>query len=94
MTAYAGLRLTYNVPFEMVTEQRSCDKKPEQALLSLWLGVWAARGGGDVGDKKATEKGLQTGEDKTTYGRGPPARTLSPCGVLRDPRLFSRLLPT
>lgn len=46
MTACAGLRLTYHVPFEMVTEQRSCDKKPEQALLSLWRGVWSVRGRG------------------------------------------------
>lgn len=30
-------RLTYHVPFEMVTKQRSCDKTAEQALLSLWI---------------------------------------------------------
>lgn len=69
MKAYDRLRLTYYVPFEMVTKHRSCDKKPEQALLSLWLGVWSARGRG-VLEVRATEKGLQTGEDKTTYGGG------------------------
>lgn len=58
------LRLTYCVPFQTVTKQRSCHKKPEQALLSLWLGVWSVRGRG------ATEKGLQSREDKTTYGQG------------------------
>lgn len=69
MTAYE--RLTYYVPFEMVTKQRPYDKKPEQALLSLWLGVWSARGEGTLG-VKATGKGLQMGEDKTTYGLGLP----------------------
>lgn len=89
MTAFVGIRLTCFVPFEMVTKHRSCDKTPEQPLLSLRPSL-SEEGGGDVG-VRATETALQTGEDKTTYGGGPSSRMLSPCGALKDP--FSSCLP-
>ena len=57
-------RLAYYVPFEMVTRQRSCDKKPEQAALSLWLGE------GRLGGSKQLRRVSEWGEDKTTYGQG------------------------
>lgn len=46
LTAFVGIRLTCFVPFEMVTKHRSCDKTPEQPLLSLRLSLSGERGRG------------------------------------------------
>lgn len=67
MTAFDKLRPTYSVPFEMVTEHRSCDKS-RRCCHSGWefIGGW----GWGAGSANATEMGLQMREDKTTYGWG------------------------